>query len=95
MILDEAKGYPSADGCEVTRDMVEAWDAAYSAGSLPDGYTFDGPVRVGRPRLSDGDMAVVTVRMPRAQKDALERDAGRRGMSLSGYVREVLAVRAS
>lgn len=95
MILDETKGYPSANGCEVTKDMIEAWDAAYTAGSLPEGYAFDGPIMSGRPRLFEGEMATMTVRIPRAQKEALERDAERRGMSFSGYVREVLAVRAS
>lgn len=82
------------DGTRVTGDMVKAWDDAYSAGHLPDGYKADGTVRVGRPKLYDGEMSTVTVRLPKAEKERLAREAKRRGVSLSSYVREVLETRA-
>lgn len=82
-------------GVAVTEEMVDGWCAAYEAGRLPDGYAFDGPVRSGRPRLFSDDMATMTVRIPASQKDALAREAAERGMSFSGYVREVLALRSA
>ena len=81
------------DGTPITAEMVDGWCEAYDAGRLPDGYAVDGGVRKGRPRLSAEGMASMTVRVPRSQKEALAREAAQRGMDLSGYVREILALR--
>lgn len=82
------------DGTRVTGGMVEAWEGAYGSGHLPEGYEVDGPVHAGRPKLYDGEMSTMTIRVPKAEKDRLTREAKRRGVSLSSYVREVLEARA-
>lgn len=81
------------DGTKVTGDMVEAWEDAYDSGHLPDGYEVDGAVHAGRPKLYEGEMSTMTIRVPKAEKDRLTREAKRRGMTLSGYVRHVIETR--
>lgn len=81
------------NGTPITKTMLDEWDEAYSSGRIPDGYERDGGVHVGRPPLIEGDMSTITIRIPAEQKDALKREADERGMSLSGYVREVIALR--
>lgn len=81
------------DGTRVTGEMVDAWEEAYSAGRLPDGFV-SGERHAGRPKLYEGDMATMTVRLPQREKDRLTREAKRRGMSLSGYVRDLIEASA-
>lgn len=65
----------------------------YERGEMPAGYRDDGPVRSGRPPLFGDGMDTLTVRIPVAQKRALQAEAASAGVSLSGYVRQVLALR--
>lgn len=82
------------NGVPVTQSMIDEWCAAYESGVMPEGYEFDGPPVSGRPALFDGGMESITVRIPTAQKRALQAEAKEKGMNLSGYVRHVLALRA-
>lgn len=41
----------------------------------------------GRPRLSDEDLVVVTCKVTRSQRDAMDREAQRRGESRSDWMR--------
>lgn len=94
MVLNEKGGYPAAEnGTAVTADMIGEWSDAYDNGKLPAGYAPDGPSRSGRPKLVDGEMATLTIRIPLAQKEALVRGARERGISLSCYARELLSLR--
>lgn len=81
------------DGTPVTGAMVDEWCSFWDAGRLPDGYSVEGPAPVGRPPLHGERMSSITVRIPRSQKDAIEREARRAGISTSAYVRDVLAER--
>ena len=81
------------NGVAVTQSMIDEWCAAYEAGETPSGYTETDPVVYGRPALFDGGMESFTVRIPAAQKRALQTEARERGISLSTYVRQVLAMR--
>ena len=81
------------NGVPVTEEMVEKWCSAYESGELPEGYMLDSEPTVGRPQLCDGGMESITIRIPVAQKKALQREAKNSGMNLSGYVRRILALR--
>ena len=95
MAIDNKQLPASENGIAVTPEMLDEWCAAYESGSLPKGYSYDGPTRVGRPRLANEQMATMTIRIPLSQKEALAKAAKEKGMSFSGYVREVLATRSA
>lgn len=78
-------------GAKVTGDDVSAWEEAYASGQIPDGYVAEGRAHAGRPRLYEGEMSTMTIRVPKAEKERLAREAKRRGLSLSSYVRDVIA----
>lgn len=82
------------DGTAVSPEILESWVDSYETGTLPEGYSFDGPIRPGRPKLIEGEMTTMTIRIPLALKKAICREAEERGMTASGYVREVLSLRA-
>lgn len=81
-------------GTVVNAEMLESWIESYDADELPEGYSFDGLVRPGRPKLIEGEMTTMTIRVPLALKKAICREAEEQGMTASGYVREVLSLRA-
>lgn len=81
------------DGTSVTAAMVSGWCEAYDKGELPDGYEVDGPATRGRPPLHGERMSTITIRIPVAQKTALEDEAHARGLTTSEYVRGVLDAR--
>lgn len=83
------------DGTPVTGAMIDEWCASWDAGRLPDGYSVEGPTQVGRPPLHGERMSSITVRITHAQKDAIEREARRAGISTSAYVRDVLSARTA
>ena len=82
-------------GIPVTGAMIEEWCAAYDRGELPDGYETEGVVTRGRPPLHGERMASMTIRIPYAQKAALEREAHEHGVPTSTYVRRILALRTA
>ncbi len=73
--------------------MVDEWCSAYDAGRIPEGYDEADPVTRGRPRIFDSGMNTITIRIPAAQKEALKEEAAERGLTVSTYVREILAAR--
>lgn len=94
MIIKDNELPAAEDGTVVSAEMLESWTESYEGGALPEGYSFDGPVRPGRPKLIEGEMATMTIRIPLALKKAICREAEEQGMTASGYVREVLSLRA-
>ena len=83
------------DGTPVTGAMVDEWCAAYENGGLPDGYEVAGLASRGRPPLHGERMSSMTIRLPQAQKAALEREAQKRGVPTSVYVRRLLALKTA
>ncbi len=93
MIIENDQLPAAEGGAAVNADELSAWAESYEAGELPEGYSFDGPVRPGRPKLIEGEMTTMTIRIPLALKKAICRKAEEQGMTTSGYVREVLSLR--
>lgn len=83
--------YTAANGMEITESMIERWCSAYEQGEFPEGERTVGSVVMGRPPMSADKTVTVGVKMPRGMKAALTSKAKARGMSMSNYVREVLA----
>lgn len=88
----KTKGFvgTAEDGSVVTGDIINSWDSSYTSGKLPD-KVVSAERHAGRPRLVDDDMDTITIRLPKAQKEAVKREAASLGMTTSGYVRKVLA----
>ena len=82
-------------GVPVTGVMVDEWCAAYENGELPDGYEAAGLASRGRPPLHGERMSSMTIRLPQAQKAALEKEARERGVPTSVYVRRLLALKTA
>ena len=78
---------------KVPTSKVNEWLEAYENGELPEGYSFTGGVKYGRPKLFEGDMETLSIRIPSSQKSALREEAAKRGASVSDYVRGILALR--
>lgn len=78
-------------GAEIRGADVRAWEDAYASGRLPNGYMTEGHSHAGRPKLYEEEMSTMTIRVPKSEKERLTREAKRRGVSLSSYVREVIA----
>ena len=78
---------------KVPASKVDEWLEAYENGKVPEGYSFAGGVKYGRPKLYDGDMETLSIRIPASQKSALREEAANRGASVSDYVRGILALR--
>lgn len=79
------------NGMPVTGAMVDEWCAAYDKGELPKDYVVEGVVRKGRPPLHAEKMSSITIRLPYAQKTALEHEARKLGVTTSTYVRRILS----
>jgi len=45
----------------------------------------------GRPRLGDEDLVVITCKVPRSQRDAIDAKASERGQSRSDWIRGVFS----
>lgn len=80
------------NGYPVTQADIDRWNEAYDKGELPKGYSFDGEVKQGRPRLFADGTSSLTVRIPVGLKNYVTNKASERGISVSDYVREVLAM---
>ncbi|MGN0070783.1 MAG: ribbon-helix-helix protein, CopG family [Atopobiaceae bacterium] len=82
-------------GVPVTGAMIDEWNAAYDEGRLPDGYAVEGRASSGRPPLHGERMSSITVRIPQAQKLALEEEARAHGVSMSVYIRRLISLRSA
>jgi hypothetical protein len=83
--------YIAANGQEITEAMIEGWCEAYERGEFPEGERTVGGVVMGRPPLSADKTVTVTVKIPIGMKEALARKAQNQGVTMSAYVRSVLA----
>lgn len=81
------------DGQKITGETIDKWCKAYEEGRFPDGYVPSGDVSRGRPTLYGDKMSSITIRVPVVQKVALEREATSSGVSLSSYLRNIIALR--
>ena len=87
---------PAAEGgFEVTREMIEQWCAAYDAGELPEGYAFDGPIRPGRPKLSNEATSSLSFKCPESGADMIARAAKVAGIKKSALMREASLEKAA
>ena len=81
------------NGQKITGEVVDKWCAAYEDGRFPDGYEPVGGIVRGRPPLYGDKMSSITIRVPLMQKVALEQEAIDSGVSLSSYLRNIIALR--
>ena len=81
------------NGQKITGETIDKWCAAYESGRFPDGYEPTDKITRGRPSLYGDKMTSITIRVPAIQKVALEREATDSGVSLSSYLRNIIALR--
>lgn len=87
---------PAAEGgFKVTREMIEQWCAAYDAGELPDGYAFDGPIKPGRPKLSNEATSSLSFKCPESGADMIARAAKAAGIKKSALMRDAALEKAA
>lgn len=75
----------------VTGDQIAEWDAMAERGILPgeaSGKVVRGP---GRPQMCGEDLVSVTFRVPRSQRDAIDRRARSLNESRSEFLRRMAA----
>lgn len=75
----------------VTGEELGEWEAMATAGVMPgepSGEVVRGP---GRPQLYNEDLVSVTFRVPRSQRDAIDRRAHSLNESRSEYLRRMTA----
>lgn len=76
---------------DVDEESLKAMEMQAAAGVLPGkpaGETLRGP---GRPKLSDDDTELLSVKLPAGMKAQLAKRAASDGVAVSAYVRRVLA----
>ena len=83
--------YIAANGQEITEEMINAWCEAYERGEFPEGERTVGGVVMGRPPLSAEKTTTVTIKIPIGMKAALTTKAEKQGVTMSAYVRSILA----
>ncbi len=83
--------YIAANGQEITEDMINTWCESYDKGEFPKGERTVGGVVMGRPPLSAEKTTTVTVKIPIGMKAALTSKAEKQGVTMSAYVRSILA----
>jgi hypothetical protein len=81
----------SADGREVTEQMLSGWAAALDRDEWPEGWANIGGVVAGRPPLSAEGSAVLSVKVPPSMKRTIEEAARQEGVTTSDFVRSLLA----
>lgn len=75
----------------LSNEALEAMDASAAAGKLPGepaGEVLGGP---GRPKLSNENTELLSVKLPAGMKAQLVEQAAHDGIPVSAYVRKVLA----
>ena len=83
--------YVTASGQVLTDETIDSWCEAYEKGEFPTGEHSVGPVVYGRPPRSQELTTTMTVKIPVGMKVALTKRAEKQGMTMSSYVRNVLA----
>ena len=84
--------YTLRSGKVVTDEEIEAMAEAIEAGSLPGQWS--GEVVVGRPRLADEPLDVISFKVPHSAALAIKRAAEQEGESRSAFLRKAALDRA-
>ena len=84
--------YTLRSGKVVTDEQREAMAEAIEAGSLPGQWS--GEVVVGRPRLADEPLDVISFKVPHSAALAIKRAAEQEGESRSAFLRKAALDRA-
>lgn len=84
--------YTLRSGKVVTDEQIEAMAEAIEAGSLPGQWS--GEVVVGRPRLADEPLDVISFKVPHSAALAIKRAAEQEGESRSAFLRKAALDRA-
>lgn len=83
--------YTAANGQEIDDEMIDRWCEAYEQGDFPSGEHTVGEVVMGRPKLSAEKTTTLTIKLPVGMKAALNRKAKIKGMTMSNYLRSLIA----
>lgn len=83
--------YIAANGQEITEAMIDRWCESYERGEFPEGERTVGAVVMGRPPLSTDGTVTIGVKVPSGMRAALASRAKKKGVSMSAYVRDILA----
>lgn len=81
----------AANGTKVTDEMIDKWSEALDKDMWPVGWESRSDVVYGRPPISAGGSATLSIKVPKAMKDALEQQAKAHGTTTSNYARTLLA----
>jgi hypothetical protein len=83
--------FKAADGTVVTEDMINGWCDALDHDEWPEGWKNRSDIVYGKPPLSVGGTATLSIKVPVAMKQKIAAEAKRHGTSTSNYVRALLA----
>lgn len=83
--------FKAANGSSVTDEMIDEWCDALDNDKWPEGWKNRSKVVYGRPPLSAGGTATLSIKVPVAMKQAIAKEAKRHGTSTSNYARALLA----
>ena len=83
--------WTAANGQKITEEMIGEWCNCYERGEFPKGEHTVGNVVVGRPPLSSDKTVTMSVKLPEGMRVAVRREAKKKGMTDSAYVRSILA----
>lgn len=81
-----SRNYITANGTEITEEMIDIWCEAYKKGELPEGDHFHGPIVYGMPPHSNEKPSVLQVVMPEGMKKDIEKKAQSEGISINSFV---------
>lgn len=81
-----SRHYITANGTEITEEMINTWCEAYEKGELPEGDYFHGPVVYGMPPHSNEKSSVLQVVIPEGMKKDIEKRAQSEGISINSFV---------
>lgn len=84
--------YTLKSGKVITDEEIEAMAEAIESGELPGQWS--GEVVVGRPRLADEPLDVISFKMPHSAAQAVKRAAEQEGISRSSFLRKAALDRA-
>ena len=84
------KTYKTADGRKLTEEMINTWTSAYEKGDFPKGEKSTGEIVYGRPPLSAEGSEVLSIKLPKGMKRALEKRAQDEGVSASAFARAAI-----
>ena len=81
----------AANGMTVTDQTLDEWCSALDHDEWPEGWENKGEVVYGKPPLSTSASVTLSIKVPAAMKEAIAKEAKRRGTSTSNYARALLA----